>query len=565
MKRNNNIIIGLFIFIVALAAFLRLYKLGAVPASPDWDEAALGYNAYSILKTGRDEYGTPFPLSIRSFDDYKPPLYVYLTVPSVALFGLSTWSVRLPSAIFGILAVIGTYFLVKELFGYGLRVTGYGKEPTRHSSLVTFDYLPLLSSLLLAISPWHLQFSRVAFEANIGVALNIWAVYFFLRGLRSAASFGVSAFLFALSLYAYHSERLFAPLLIVILVITFRKTIFVEKKRIITAVIVGILTVIPLLASLLNPTALTRLQGTSVLADQTGLLMRSVAKQEDDVRRDDQLGKLFDNRRIVWISTLADGYLSHFSMRWLFLDGDNPRHHAPDMGLLYIVELPFFLWGVYRIFKKGGEVRTILFSWLCIAPIAASVTTELPHSIRTLVFLPSFQIFIAVGIVSVLSKIKNEKSKMLFPISCLLLSAFFIFNIGYYLHMYYAHMDKEYSSYWQYGYEEAVKYAEEHKSEYQKIVVSTKLEQPHMFFLFFSKFDPKKYLALGGTKSGGFRERNQFDIYEFRSINWSEEKRDGTILYIGSPSEMPHGNVRNIRFLDGTPAIEIADRPGGAP
>lgn len=556
MKRNKFIVTGIFIFIVCVAAFLRLYKLGQVPASPDWDEAALGYNAYSILKTGKDEYGTPFPLSIRSFDDYKPPLYVYLTVPSVAVFGLHTWSVRLPSAIFGILAVVGVYFLVRELF----RVKQKGP-----SIFWTSEYIPLLSSFLLAISPWHLQFSRIAFEANIGVTLNIWAAYFFLRGLSSTRLFGVSAFLFGISLYAYHSERLFAPLLIIILAIAFRKTVFADKKRVSVGVIVGILSILPLAASLLNPTALTRLQGTSVLADQTGLLMRSVAKLEDDDRSGNVFGKIFDNRRLVWVSTLVDGYLSHFSTRWLFLDGDNPRHHAPGMGLLYIIELPFFLWGVFQIFKKGGSVRTVLFGWICISPIAASVTTELPHSIRTLVFLPSFQIFTAVGILSVLSKIILSFSRFVTTVFIVVFTGLFIFNIGYYLHMYYDHMDKEYSSYWQYGYEEAVQYAQENKDKYQKVVVSTKLEQPHMFFLFFSAFDPKEYLTLGGTKSGGFRESNQFDKFEFRPINWSQELRDGTILYIGSPSEMPHGNLKNIFFLDGSPAMEIADRPGGAP
>ena len=134
----------IFLAIVILAGALRFWQLGRVPISPDWDEAALGYNAYSILKTGRDEYGTKFPLVLRSFDDYKPPLYAYLAIPSVAVLGLNSWSVRLPSAIFGVLAVIGTYFLVKELF-----------PKTKP--------LPLLSAALLAISPWHLQFSRIAF------------------------------------------------------------------------------------------------------------------------------------------------------------------------------------------------------------------------------------------------------------------------------------------------------------------------------------------------------------------------------------------------------------------
>jgi len=106
----------LLIVILLLSLFLRFYKMNTNPPSLDWDEASLGYNAYSILKTGADEYGNKFPLSIRSFDDYKPPLYVYLDVPSIAVFGLNETGVRFPAALFGFLSVAVIYFLVKEIF-----------------------------------------------------------------------------------------------------------------------------------------------------------------------------------------------------------------------------------------------------------------------------------------------------------------------------------------------------------------------------------------------------------------------------------------------------------------
>src|SRR5437773_2571614 len=102
--------------IILLAILLRFYQLGNNPPSIDWDEASTGYNAYSILKTGKDEYGNFLPLSFRSFDDYKPPVYIYLTVPSVAVFGLTEFAVRLPAAIIGVLAVLVIYFLCLEIF-----------------------------------------------------------------------------------------------------------------------------------------------------------------------------------------------------------------------------------------------------------------------------------------------------------------------------------------------------------------------------------------------------------------------------------------------------------------
>ncbi len=539
---------GIVLFVILLvAAILRLWQLGITPPSPDWDEAALGYNAYSILKIGKDEYGTKFPLSIRSFDDYKPPLYVYLTVPSVAAFGLSLWSTRLPSAIMGILAVLGTFLLVSELFSKNIR------EDSK------YVYLPFLAAGLLAISPWHIQFSRIAFEANSGITLNIWGAYLLLRGRSSSFALSCSAFLFGLSLYAYHSERIFVPLFVLLLLVSFWKELWRNKQRVIKAIIVGCITVLPLVMVFMDPTTLMRLRGTSSLSDQTALLSESVQLLQNDIKMGDKVGMLFDNRRVVWVKTVLDGYLSHFSFKWLFLNGDLPRHHAPDMGLLYLVEVPFLLWGMVSIWKKGGKLSLLLFCWIVIAPIPASVTTGLPHAIRTLVFLPVFQIFTAFGIIEYGTWLTSGSKWKKITAPILIGLAFF--NIVYYLHMYFVHMNIEYSDYWQYGYAQAVEYAETHKTQYKKIVVSTKLEQPHMFFLFYTKYDPKNYLAEGGTASGGFAEvKNHFDVYDFRPIQWNKENKDGTTLYIGTPNEIPSGTLETIQYLDGRDAIRITDK-----
>lgn len=331
--RNKGIIL---FCIILLASFLRLYKLGVVPASPDWDEASLGYNAYSILKTGRDEYGTYLPLSIRSFGDYKPPLYTYLSVPIIAVFGLDVFSVRLLSAICGIVSVVGTFYLVKILYSK--------KEKTNESAKNDqYPIIALLSATLMAISPWNLQFSRAAFEANLGVMLNIWGVYFFIRGLRNNLFYCISSIIFSLALWAYHSERVFVPILIFGLVYFFRKEIRfdINKKPVFVSITIFIIGLLLLVYSFAGG-GLSRLQGTSILSNQVDLLKKSVSRISYDVSRNDYIGSLFDNRRIVLVKTLADGYISHFSLKWLFLTGDNARHHAPDMGLLYFVELPFF-------------------------------------------------------------------------------------------------------------------------------------------------------------------------------------------------------------------------------
>jgi 4-amino-4-deoxy-L-arabinose transferase-like glycosyltransferase len=566
MKRFLPYII--LIGVILLAVFLRFWQLGKVPVSPDWDEAALGYNAYSILKTGRDEYGTFLPRVLRSYDDYKPPLYAYLTIPAIATFGLNVWAVRLPSAVMGSLAVIGTYFLVFRLFGSDELESASASKKRKVFRWGNKPYaLALLATLLLAVSPWHLQFSRIAFEANTGITLNILGLVAFLYGLTSLPWMAVSAFLFGLALYAYHSERAFVPLLVLTLAILWRRELFRDYRKVVVGIIIGLLTVAPLIPVVTDKTVLTRLKGTSSLSDTTGLLMRSVKKLEEDARVRDRVGAIFDNRRIVYAATLIDGYISHYSFRWLFLTGDNDRHHAPDNGLLYLWELPFLLWGIGTVWRKGGRVSTLLFTWFLISPVAASPTSETPHAIRTLVFLPTFQVFTAVGLLQAIALVKKGYASQsgitrIIPSGIALVSSIAIlFNILFYFHMYYAHLNYEDSRFWQYGYEQAVRYAEANKSRYKKIVVSTKLEQPHMFFLFYTRYDPAKYLAQGGTASGGFREiRNHFDVYEFRPINdWTKELHDGSILYIGTPKEIPTGSQHSINYLNGEEAMRIAE------
>ena len=121
MKNINKIIL---LFIILLALFLSVYKLSKVPPSLYWDEASLGYNAYSILLTARDEYGKFLPLTnFAAFGDYKPPGYIYAAVPSIAIFGLNEFSVRFPSAFFGVLTVILVYLISRKfLITYYLKL-----------------------------------------------------------------------------------------------------------------------------------------------------------------------------------------------------------------------------------------------------------------------------------------------------------------------------------------------------------------------------------------------------------------------------------------------------------
>ncbi|OGK42493.1 hypothetical protein A3A74_05030, partial [Candidatus Roizmanbacteria bacterium RIFCSPLOWO2_01_FULL_35_13] len=468
-----------FWIIIGVAILLRFWQIGNVPPSPDWDEASLGHNAYSIMTTGRDEYGKFLPVILRSFDDYKPGLYAYLIIPFIKLFDLNTMTVRLPSAIFGVLAIIGTYFLVKELF-----------KKSHLSPQDSASNIALLASLLLAISPWHLQFSRIAFEAQVGLSLNIFSILFFIKGLKRGIYFVLSVILATLSIYVYQSEKVYLPILFLsLLIIYWKDLIKASREWIAGAVLVGVLLSIPIVYGLVNdPNSLLRARGVSSFADQTQFLKRNVVKYADDVERSDIIGMVVDNRRVEYAKAVVAGYISHFNFNWLFITGDIERHHAPNMGLLYLFELPLLLMGIYQLtfgnFSK--KTKLTIFAIFLIAPIPASITSGVPHAVRTINFLPTFQIFTSLGILAAfyfVSSIKYQvlsiKAKYLIFTTFIL---FFIFNFSYFLNQYFVQQNYYYSESWQYGWKQAVEYVRPIKDKYNKIVVTNDrpLDQSYM-------------------------------------------------------------------------------------
>ena len=558
MIKSRKIIWAILIGIILLSAILRLWQLGNVPPSPDWDEVALGYDAYAIIHTGRDSFGKFLPVVLRSFDDYKPALYAYLAIPSILIFGLNTFAVRLPSALFGIISVIAVFFLIREIF-----------EKYKYR-----DYLSLLSSFLLAISPWSTQFSRVGFESNVGTCLNILMVLFLIKGFKKPWMFSLSAFFASLSIYSYQSEKVFTPLLALAVVIIFWKKLFaINKKYILAAFILGIIVVAPMALYILgNRAALLRVTGTSVFSSQTELLKTNIKKLEQDKLNNDKIGSLLDNRRLVYGKTIISGYISHFDLNWLFITGDISRHHAPNMGLLYLFELPFVLSGIYKLIFGDFDKKTklIIFSWFLIAPIPASITSGVPHAVRTLNFLPTFQIFTAIGIIGFFNLIKKSdirfKNYDLRKLSYILcLASFiliFIFNFVYYLNQYFVQQNYYDSADWQYGYKQAVDEVNKLQSSYSQIIVSDRqpMDKSYMFFLFYLKYPPQNYQKVSEHSSGGYGASHFFDKYTFKPIDWEKDSVKKNVLFIGVPSEIPNRVpvIKIIHNLDGTEAIRIA-------
>jgi len=518
------------VLIMLVAGFLRFWHLTHVPPALNSDEVAIGYNAYSILKTGRDEYGIQRSLTFRSFDDYKMPVYVYMVSGSMKVFGYNDFAVRFPSAFFGTLTVLVTYLFVRQLFG---------RSPSS---------VPLLSSFFLAISPWSLQFSRAAYEANVAVFFVVFGAYLLLRGLKRGWMLVLSSLVFSLAVWTYLTARIFVPLLLVGFAIVYAKELWKKKLAVVLSIFVGLIIVLPIIRLSLSVQGQMRAAGVSAFANPDDL-KKSVSRITLDKAKGLSVFTVFDNRRVTYAITFLRGYFSHFDPNYLFLDKSIDKYRAPDVGLLYLFELPLLLAGAYILVRKWGQGSAALFWWVIAAPVAAAFTLQLPHPVRTLVFLPSFQIISGVGFITIWNKFRRIHGVILLII---------FLSVVYYLHQYFAFLPIEDASYWYVGRKEMVQKLATYENQYDRIIISNDLDFPYIFFLYYRQVDPSDYLKQGGTVSGGFTEqKNRYGKYEFRSLSTSLRVGIEKVLFVGLPAEVFKNSlvVDTVYYPDGSVAI----------
>lgn len=548
--------VAILLAIFVIAAFLRFYNLGENPPSLYWDEASISYNAYSILKTGADEYGTKFPFSFRSFEDYKPPLYIYLTAPSIALFGWNEFAVRFPSAFFGTLTVILAYFLFKELFK---------NKNIDFTVLKTQIDVPLVATFLLAISPWHLQFSRPAFEANIGLFFLLLGIFLFLKGLKDYKLLVISAIAFSLSMYAYHSFRVVTPLVVLSISALFLREEVKKRKdllRFLGFYLILFLSVLPIASNLLiGGGAASRLSQVT-LFNVPDLLNKTIRFIDYDMQHGDRLGALIHNRRIVYFFEIIKGYLDHLNLNFLFMSGDSGRHHhAIEMGMLYLWEIGTIAIGGYQLIKGADKRILLLFLLLIIAPLPSAVTTGTPHAVRSIFMLFPLVAISAYGLVFVLQKILNWTSLVKKTITLCLIVLIFILNFYYYLHQYYIHTPVGYGDFWQYGYKELYQKLHKYEDNFDTIIVTYEYDHPDTYYLLYNKVEPSVYQQLQSNQKVQLgRFESKIGKYHFKQINWPQDSMKEDTLIVASPRDLPQ-NTKNVldevKFLNGDTAFII--------
>lgn len=517
--------------ILLLAVSLRFIFIDTTP-SLNPDEAALGYNAYSLLQTGKDEHGASFPLHFKSFGDYKPGGYVYLAMPFVKILGLTPLAVRLPNLIFSVLTI---YFLYKLIL------------------LLTLNLrLSTLTAFVLAVNPWHIHFSRGAWESSTALFFIVLGIYWFYSFIILHKSYFLFLFpiSFVASLYIYHSARIISPLIVLSLLVLNYKILFTKLSKLILPFSIAIILTIPVLVSFLNNGGTTRFGGVGLTADKG-----PVSRSEELLNQHPTfniIDRVEHNKRLLYLISWGQKYFSHFDFNFLFIKGDEvPRSKSPDMGQLYLFELPFLLFGIYQFVRsKLFQSRSKIFfiSFFLIAPLASSLTFQAPSALRALPLVIPLSLFTAFSIYSLIHK----------PHFILITSALYLFSISYFIDSYFVHAPQRYSFAWNSKFDTIVPYINSQKNNYKNIYLTNKYDQPYILYLFYSKYDPLKIqsqIKLTPPDQFGFSTVNQIDNITFKVPVWSEIPNNSLII----ASEAINSQVpkSTINFTNGAPAFTI--------
>lgn len=522
--------------VLLIAFFIRLYDLSNSPAlNPD--EAALGYNAYSLVETGKDEHGISWPLHFKSFGDYKPGGYVYLVIPFIKIFGLTPIAVRLPNLIFSVLTIL---FLYKFVL------------------LLTKNYLlSNLTAFVLAISPWHIHFSRGAWESSVALSFIVIGIYFFFKSIKEKffINFLIFVFNFVASLYIYHSARLISPLLAFSLCILYIKFLIKKIPQILIIIIIAFILCLPVLFSFLNNGGTTRFGGVGITADQ-GPLNRANELINNHMNTK-VTNRLMHNKRLLYFVSWAQKYFSHFDLNYLTISGDEvPRSKIPEMGQIYLIELPLLILGIIFIIKTTlfpKKSKIFIFSFLFIAPIASSLTFQAPSALRSLPLIIPLSIFISSGLFYLFFLFKKIYKPIL-----ILVTIGYLYSVSYYIDSYFFHYAKRYPFAWQYKFDELVPYLESQKIFYQNIYITNKYDQPYILFLFFSKYPPQNIqsqIKLTDPDIFGFSTVPGYDNYHFGKIDWNNIPKGS--LVVSSDEPVPISPIKKINFSNGQPAFKI--------
>lgn len=363
MNKVTKLEFFIFFIILATAIFFRFYQLDLTPPGLWPDEAANGVDALKALDSNNFKIFYPA-------NNGREGLFINIQALSISYFGNNAWALRWISGIMGTLTIIGLYLLTRKIFNWRIAAT---------------------ASFFMAISMWHVIFSRIGFRAIMLPLILVWAFYFLWRGLKTSH---LKEFIFAgiiggIGFYTYFSFRI-SPLIVLILFANY--WLYLKKDFDFPKY---------------DETRTRLLQGftgmmLAVIVIALPLLIYFYTHPEDFLKREGAPISIFAQEDPL----LALGTSVAKTMDMFVLNGDyNLRHNVPGwpqlslpIGLLFAIG--FIREILHLLRRKHGHispVHTFLFSWFFIMLLPGFLSTEAPHALRTIGVIPVVMIFAAQG------------------------------------------------------------------------------------------------------------------------------------------------------------------------
>ena len=521
----------LILIILVGSAFLRIYKLDQIPPSLNWDEVDAGYNAFTIANWGVDEWGQKLPLVFQSFYDDKHPVHIYSAAVFIKFMGLNDFSTRLPSAVFGVLGVLVIFFLAKCLFKN--------------------DLPAYLAAIFLAISPYHLQFSRGLWEINFAFFYFIFGMLMFYLGKeKNRWYFPLSALGFGLSLYSYHSSIVVVPPMIVLLCVLYFKDLVKNKKTLLISFIVLTLFILGFVG---NPRLL-------------GFARVKQTIFSDDMIKTTGLFKKTGNKYLGIAQIAADNYPAYFSINYLFVSGDqNPRNSVKFFGEFYKIDAILILAGLLFMIMRPRRAWLVLLAWIALAPIPGCLSGMTPNAARGVFMMGSEQLIAAYGLYSLANLFKNKTLQ-----GVLVCLAFIplLWEFSGYLNYYYTGYAKKDAIEWQYGMKQIAEFII-NDTQYDKVYMTKDRQQPYIFilnYLNYPVYDYLKTVKYDETQSKSYNVAESFCKFQFSNWDPIESLPIPYVLYVLTPSQYDGLRYRSlfdikdlIKYPDGSDAYFLVE------
>ncbi len=505
------IFVGIF---CVLSIFLHTQNYGFPPLNSD--EVSMGYNAYSIAETGKDEYGFSMPSRFKTFGEFKLPVSIYTIAIFVKAFGLNEFSTRIPFILIGITAPIIFYVLANKLFNNKL--------------------VGILAALLASLSPWIQIMARHAHDNLIIFILTSFAIMLFIKLLNKITyrEIILLSIISGLALFTSHVGKV----LVVYFFITLLALLIYKKKPIIDIIKVSLIVLIPIVffifTEIQNPT--TRVSNLLFINNPGFTLGIEEARREHDSR-------ILHNKGTQSIIEISQRYLTYFSPEFLVINGDdNDRFGFKGISPITPITFLLFLTGIYFLFKNNEKTRFLIITLLLVAPLSASLSWQEYSLTRAFVMIIPILLLAAYGGYHFITSFKKTQFK--WGVGFILLAGYVFFTV-YSWDFYFNHYPKKkivmYA--WQAGYKELNEYIKKNYDSTNQFYITKELGQPYIYTLFYLQFPPEKYqkqAQLSPLDEYGFGQVEQFDKFTFTFKQPTEEKN---VIYVGYPHDFESAGI----------------------